>query len=93
VLTFPVTINTEGELQRLLRCCLITPDGKIYHTSSPYAVEALGTLVEWLGSPPWTPPLPVELIEVKTRRGYTCHSLVISEGGENDAAKTKPKKA
>lgn len=59
-----------NEKVKALRVVLVTPDGAGYHAVSQGVVSALTKIINVVGQGPWTPPLKVVPVEVKTRKGY-----------------------
>ena len=68
-------ISEDGEPLELIRCVLVDADGKSYSASGLGVYKSMRNLFGFYGQPPYTPPLVVEVVPVKTRRGFTTFAL------------------
>lgn len=65
-----------GEYQRLFKVVILGPDGGFEcHSAQPF--RAMAGALKDRGPGPWTPPIEVQVVMVRTRRGFQALSLVL----------------
>lgn len=70
-----------GELIQAIRCLLPQPEGPPIKFVSIGVLESLGRICSTLRrSPPFDPPLPVKLVQHKTRNGGRVFKLQVVKG-------------
>lgn len=71
-------INEEtGEIDRVPRVVLITPDGEGYQAVSKGIFGAVRNAVASFGEAPWVPPLDMEIKQIPTKNGSMLTADVV----------------
>ena len=71
-------INEEtGEIDRVPRVVLITPDGEGYQAVSKGMFGAVRNAVASFGEAPWVPPLDMEIKQIPTKNGSMLTADVV----------------
>jgi len=74
---------TTGEINKSIRVILIGADGEQWAATSPALAKSINTLFSIFGTPDtWASPVPVKVIERKSRNGYKYFTLVPVADGE-----------
>ncbi|PED82304.1 hypothetical protein CON65_12530 [Bacillus pseudomycoides] len=72
-------ITLEDEITKenvdALRVVLVAKDGKAYHAISQGVVSSIQKIISIVGPAPWSEPLEIVPIEVKTRKGFKTLTL------------------
>ena len=71
--------NDPGEVIDGLRCVLIPPDGKAVAFVSAGIARDLAGLIQTFGMGPYEPAIEVQVIEVRTRKGFRTYRLIPAE--------------
>ena len=86
VIAHPVTVTTDDVDEEtseyvgkeMTRIVLISDDGKAYYTVSPSVGKAIHLIIATFGPPAeWETALPVTLVEQRSRKGRTFHTVVV----------------
>lgn len=74
----PIDMNDEttGEVVSVPRVILLAADGAAYYAISSAVLSSLQTITGIFGMPQtWKQPVPVKVVEVKTRKGFKAFNL------------------
>lgn len=72
-------VDTEtGEITEAVRTVLITPKGEAFAAVSQGVINSLQMICNpnVFGPPPWSPPIKLEMIRVKTKKNFYAKRLV-----------------
>lgn len=75
-------IDDDGEMIPMVRVVLIGPQMETLAFVSEGAIRSLDLIRSLCGDGPWNPPLPLSVVQVKTRRNRKTYRLVV--GGTFD---------
>lgn len=79
-----------GEVIPRVRTVLITPDGNMFASSSPYVRRSIGAMIKGLyGPPPWKPALRIKIAGSKTSASYIVHTLDVLGRANGETKKRK----
>lgn len=72
--------DETGEITEDTRCILIADDGTSYSTISKGIASAIQQIFGIFGTPDlWSQPLPIKIIEKKSRKGYKYLTIEVVE--------------
>lgn len=71
--------DQTGEINTPCRCVLISPDRKQFACVSDQVARDLFGIIQTFGMGPFDPAIDVQIVEVKTRKGFRCYRLVPTE--------------
>lgn len=72
--------DETGEVNDTVRIIIVGDDGTSYAATSPTLASAFNTLFGVFGTPDnWEQPLPIEITEEKSRKGYRFFSVKIAD--------------
>lgn len=75
-------VDDDGEVIPMVRVVLIGPQMETLSFVSEGAIRSLDLIRSLCGDGPWSPPLPISVVQVKTRRNRRTYRLVV--GGSID---------
>lgn len=78
--------QVTGDPQPAVRVVLMSPGGKMMAATSMGVVLSLDLIRTFRGDGPYDPPIPVRVVETKTRRGFRLYRLVPTDLRGNRAA-------
>jgi hypothetical protein len=81
--------DDNGEKVPVKRCVLIDKDGQTTSFCSDGIIAGVGNLITVYGMGPWEPPIPVKVVERKTRKGFKVKNLVVDISALKDAQELK----
>ena len=71
-----VTDDQTGKISTTVRVIIVTADGKAYSATSPALAAGLNTMFGIFGTPnTWDAPLPIKVVERRSRRGFKFFSI------------------
>lgn len=81
--------NDDGEKVEVKRCVLIDKDGQTTSFCSDGVIAGVGNIITVYGMGPWEPPIPVKVVERKTRKGFKVKNLVVDISAMKHAQELK----
>ena len=73
-----VTDEQTGETRRVVVTSLFAADGAVYSGASVYVARSVRNMMMSGWIPPFTPPLPVEIVRIKTNRGHMLRLRIVA---------------
>jgi hypothetical protein len=71
--------DTPGEFTEAIRTVLVPPTGQPVAFVSESVARDLGTLIRTFGLGPWPDPIQVQIVAVKTRKGFKTLRMIPAE--------------
>lgn len=85
-------VDEGGEVWPMPRVVLIGPAGETLAFVSEGAIRSLDLIRSLCGDGPWDPPLPISVVQIKTRRSFRTYRLVLGSQPDGDSQGTVHRK-